>query len=219
MPGFVYYFLSVMMSSDNTGVQIAYVAAYNQSTIGRFAVRTYINNQWYDWLYFDSNISLDKKLNNYAKNEMIPYLFQYTTAKQPLFLISENSQDTMYCNSRGCRRNSSAKALLFKVMSSLADELKGNNVSTGYGIISYSDDDAGCTALTDYGEISISHRRTPKGHVISFGYMYNEWIANTGLPVAATINGETHTLESCAIYRLEAESYSFILSMADLYLF
>lgn len=192
-------FITFQAIKGDSGADEIYTARYAE----------WANEKWRGW----------RKTLSTKDFSNIPYLYNYFTAKQPLFLISENSQDTIYCNGRGCRRNSSAKALIFKVMSSLADGLKGNNVSTGYGIISYSDDDAGCTALTDYGEISISHRRTPKGHDISFGYMANRWIYETGLPVTATINGEAHTLESCVIYLGELESYVFIFSMADLYLF
>lgn len=148
----------------------------------------------------------------------IPYLYNYFTAKQPLFLISESSQDTMYCNDRGCRRNSSAKALIFKKGASL----KGVSKTSGYCIISYSAEDAGCTALTNYGSVSISNKRTPKGNNVSLGIMNYAWVSTGGtedFPVVAMINGEEHTLESRAIYTSDAESYVFILSMADLYLF
>ena len=147
-----------------------------------------------------------------------PYLYNFFLAKQPLFLISESSQDTMYCNDRGCRRNSSAKALIFKKGTSL----KGVSKTSGYCIISYSAEDAGCTALTDYGGVSISRQRTPKGNNVSLGIMDYAWVSTGGtvdFPVVAMINGEEHTLESRAIYTSDAESYAFILSMADLYLF
>ena len=148
----------------------------------------------------------------------IPYLYNFFLAKQPLFLISESSQDTMYCNDRGCRRNSSAKALIFKKGTSL----KGVSKTSGYCIISYSAEDAGCTALTNYGGVSISNQRTPKGNNVSLGIMDYAWVSTGGtvdFPVVAMINGEEHTLESRAIYTSDAESYAFILSMADLYLF
>ena len=147
----------------------------------------------------------------------IPCLYNFFLAKQPLFLISENSQDTMYCNDRGCRRNSSAKALIFKKGTSL----KGVSKTSGYCIISYSAEDAGCTALTNYGGVSISNQRTPKGNNVSLGIMDYAWVSTGGtvdFPVVAMINGEEHTLESRAIYTSDAESYAFILSMADLYL-
>ena len=64
--------------------------------------------------------------------------------------------------------------------------------------------------------------RSPKGNNVSLGIMDYAWVSTGGtvdFPVVAMINGEEHTLESRAIYTSDAESYAFILSMADLYLF
>ena len=150
-------------------------------------------------------------------SDALPYIFSYFTS-QPFFVISESSQDTMYCNGRGCRRNSSAKALIFK----RGGRLKDVSSTSGYGIISYTNSDVSCTELTNYGGISINQRRTPKGNIVSIGIMGAAWV-NTGgtvsFPVIATINGKTHELTNPILYAGDPESYLVILCMADFYLF
>lgn len=61
LPAYPYFFLVVMMSSENTGIQIAYSAAYNGNGES-FAIRTYINQQWYEWCYY-SNIDVVRNAN------------------------------------------------------------------------------------------------------------------------------------------------------------
>lgn len=212
VPGFVYYFLSVIMSSENTGVQVAYVAAYNnQSTLGRFALRTYINNQWYEWLYFDSDITLEKKINNCAKNEMIPYLFQYAAAKQPVFVLSNSSEDTMYMGDRGCKRNSSTKALIIK---------SENDGFCSYGILSSTKEGIECTALTEQGgTLYVGAYASPKGNTVYFSQMQTRYTSSATLPVIATVNGVRQEItESCFNYR-NADMRLFAFTMADFYLF
>lgn len=150
-------------------------------------------------------------------SDALPYIFSYFTS-QPFFVISESNQDTMYCNGRGCRRNSSAKALIFKRGGALKDVA----VTSGYGIISYTNSDVSCTALTDHGGVSTIQKRTPKGNIVSIGIMGAAWV-NTGgtasFPVIAAINGKTHELTNSILYASDPKSYLFILCMADFYLF
>lgn len=150
-------------------------------------------------------------------SDALPYIFSYYTS-QPFFVISESNQDTMYCNGRGCRRNSSAKALIFKRGGALKDVA----VTSGYGIISYTNSDVSCTALTDYGGVSTIQKRTPRGNIVSIGIMGAAWVSTGGtesFPVIATVNGKTHELTNPILYADDPESYLFILSIADFYLF
>ncbi len=150
-------------------------------------------------------------------SDVFPYIFKYFTT-QPFFVISENTRDTMYCKNRGCVRNSSAKALIFKI----GGRLKDVSVKSGYGIISYTNSDISCTALTDYGGLSTVQKHTPRGNIVSIGIMGAAWVSTGGtesFPVIAAINGKTHELTNSILYASDPESYLFILCMADFYLF
>lgn len=150
-------------------------------------------------------------------SDVLPYIFKYFTT-QPFFVISENTEDTMYCKNRGCVRNSSAKALIFKI----GGRLKDVSVKSGYGIISYTNSDISCTALTDYGGLSTVQKHTPRGNIVSIGIMGAAWVSTGGtesFPVIATISGKTYELSNSMLYTDDPESYLFILSIADFYLF
>ena len=150
-------------------------------------------------------------------SDVLPYIFKYFTT-QPFFVISENTEDTMYCKNRGCVRNSSAKALIFKI----GGRLKDVSVKSGYGIISYTNSDISCTALTDYGGLSTVQKHTPRGNIVSIGIMGAAWVSTGGtesFPVVATISGKTYELSNSILYTDDPESYLFILSIADFYLF
>lgn len=165
-----------------------------------------------------SGINADLAQNTYSfsKNAMIPYLYKFITATQPLFVISESDEDTMHCNGRACKRNSSAKALIFKVGGSL----KQGTDSSGYALISYTRDDCDCTQLTNYGGvINTGTYKTPAGNSVAINIMASRWSSND-FPVTVTVEGENKTINGISWFYTDGnDNLFFMLAMADFYLF
>lgn len=170
--------------------------------------RSCSNNSWSTWTRY-SNFSNTQKV--------VPYLYKFMGAEKPLFVISENAGDTMYCNGRGCKRLSDEKALIFKVN---GYTLKSGSISSGYGIISKSLDGVLCEELTQYGGIGMFQAlKTPSGNSVYCQELLSKWVGIThDHDVIATINGEEQHIKTTAKY-LGVDGVLFLSIMADFYLF
>lgn len=212
---------SVCLSIDDNPTSFAFYALNSESNNllslrfdknqNKFVANLRVDNIWQEEQFGLSA----RKIDGLVESTMIPYLYKFATAEQPLFVISENSEDTMYCNGRGCKRDSNEKALIFKVNSYA---LKSGLLSIGYGIISSTSAGTSCTPLTDYGNIGNEKTfKTPSGKTVYYQEMSSRW-ENTNPPVVATVNGNEQKIEGCCVYP-EVQSIAFLLAMCDFYLF
>lgn len=151
---------------------------------------------------------------------MIPYLYNLAVATQPVFVISESSEDTLSYRGRGITRDSSTKAIIAKIciissdvqwygwgmFSATADGLKTKNPTE--------------SASNPTGPYAF---RTPKGNIVYMMRLSGMFSDNGAYNVVATINGTRCDITDTSFVttndKQEFDIQLFLLTMCDFYLF
>lgn len=167
--------------------------------------RTRQQSEWKPW---------DRILKNSDLSDIIPMIFNYATAEQPLFAISTSSEDTIYYYDRGCKRNSSEKAMIFKCSTY-------NGTWHGYAIIAKTREGVSCTALTQYGDLMEPiYVTTPKGYGAYISIMKYQLGSASG-DVKTIVNGSTYNIKKVTMQftnTAQPIDPTFMLAMADYYI-
>lgn len=196
------WFHAIRSQGDDTNYQVQLLLGM---TSNNMYFRNMQNGGWKPW---------DKILKNSDLSTIIPQVFKYAIARQPIFAISTSSEDKMYIsntNDRGCKRNSSEKALIFKCTYD-----SGHYV--GYGLISKTREGALCTPVHEYGEMNEPIKvTTPRGFNAYFSGMKYEVSYDT--PVVAVVGGTISNITELSFdYYDKTNGMFFILSMVDYYI-
>ena len=141
------------------------------------------------------------------------WAYRYLMSEQPLYVVSESAETTVYCRERGFKRDSSEKVIIFKTTN---EEF----ISSGYGMICKTSDGLAVTDVTEYGTIIIQQRVTPLGNTVYIGIMGSRW--NDKYSVNVTIDdAKTIIPTGISTHMIEQNiaMNQFILNLADSILF
>lgn len=222
-----HYMLEVVCPNAGVIVQKAYTFDSSMTYY-----RMYTNSKWYDWSKGITEVTTTesglmsasdkKKLDEKAEIEMYSNRFsQILASGEKLYVVSESTDDTVYCNGRGFKRNSSEKVLIVK-------RTNVNGQSSGYALVGATQDALDVTDVTTYGGLSGAYTwTTPLGNTVYIKSMGSWWInqedpASEKHKVRVTVDGVEHIISNATMvntYSSDSPFHQWILGIADIELF